>query len=148
MMKKLVILRGLPGCGKSTYIRDNYPGATPYSLAPKGWETVVVSGDHYFTDFATGEYAFDISMAGAAHQQAMSQCLRAMHKEVPTILVDNTNTRAWEWAHYLTMVEVFGYEVEVIDLFDGGATDEELAERGIHNVPLEFIQRMRMRWEK
>ena len=39
-------------------------------------------------------------------------------------------------------------DVGIIDLFDAGMTDEELAERNTHGAPLEAIQRMRARWQK
>lgn len=52
-MRNVIIMRGVPGSGKSTYVRNRYP------------EARVVSADRYFTDPATGEYRFDASKRGA-----------------------------------------------------------------------------------
>jgi len=41
----------------------------------------------------------------------------------------------------------YGYRVAVVSVFDGGCTDEELAERNEHGVPLEGIVKMRERYE-
>jgi hypothetical protein len=37
--------------------------------------------------------------------------------------------------------------VVVVDVFDGGLTDEDLAARNVHGVPLAGIRAMRARWE-
>lgn len=145
---KLVVLRGLPGCGKSTYIREHFPGATPAPLAPEGWSPVIISGDHFFTHRPTGEYRFDHTKFGEAHAMAICYAVRAMRAKVPVIIADNTNVRRWEWSVLATVAESFGYEVEEVDLFDGGKTDDELATRNLHAVPLEVIQGMRSKWEK
>ena len=61
--------------------------------------------------------------------------------------VTNTFTCRWELEPYLKMASKHGWQVVVIDLFDGGLTDEELAARGTHGVPAEGIRRMRERYE-
>jgi hypothetical protein len=48
---------------------------------------------------------------------------------------------------YLLMASEAGASVFILDLFDGGLTDEQLFERNDHGVPLETIQAMRSRWE-
>ena len=45
------------------------------------------------------------------------------------------------------MAKELGAELVVHDVYDGGQTDETLAERNVHGVPLEAIQRMRARYE-
>lgn len=39
-------------------------------------------------------------------------------------------------------------DVHIIDLFDAGLADEELASRNRHDCPVEKIAAMRVRWEK
>ena len=48
---------------------------------------------------------------------------------------------------YILLAKEFNAEFQVIDLFDGGCTDQELFERNVHDVPLETIVAMRARWE-
>jgi len=38
--------------------------------------------------------------------------------------------------------------VRIIDLYDGGLTNDQLAARNVHKVPVVVIARMRARWEK
>lgn len=109
---------------------------------------MVVSGDHYFMDLTTGVYTFDPSKLGEAHSQAQCQAIRAMQAGVENVIIDNTNARKWEWAVYTTAAQALGYEVNIIDLFDGGCTDEELAARNVHGVPANIIEAMRKKWEK
>ncbi len=48
---------------------------------------------------------------------------------------------------YLQKAKGHNISVTVLDLFDAGLTDEELAERNLHKVPVDVITRMRDRWE-
>lgn len=146
MTKTLTILCGLPGSGKSTRARLMFPGLTPAGIAPPGWSPVVVSADHYFTRL-TGEYVFDVKRLGEAHSNAQCHLVRAMKAGVEQIVVDNTHSQLWEYQLADALAVAFSYEVEVIDLFDGGCTDEELAVLNTHGVPMEVIQGMRSRWQ-
>ena len=144
---RMYILRGLPGSGKSTYARGRWPGLTPARYAPMGWSPMAVSGDHFFTSL-DGVYAFNLSQLGEAHVDAQRHLIRALEAKTPEVVVDNTHSRLWEFSVALELARVFGYEVEVVDLFDAGLTDEELAGRNSHGVTVEIIAKQRGRWEK
>ena len=143
----LIILRGLPGAGKSSWIRERYINVTPFDLAPPDFDgPVTVSADHYFTNL-NGEYLFDPRKLGAAHSAAQCNLVKALKANKTLVFVDNTHTTKWEYALALELGRAFGYDTNVVSLFDGGCTDEELFERNTHGVPLETIQAMRERWE-
>lgn len=150
MTKTLYILRGLPGAGKTTYARKRWLGLTPLNLAPQGYSPVVVSGDHYFTNIVTGEYHFDPRLLGEAHAAAHVALIRALHSGREVVVVDNTHSRLWEYSVAQELGWSCGYQVEIIDLFDGGCSDEELAERqqALHQVPEDTIRNHRERWER
>ncbi len=130
-MKHMVILRGIPGSGKSTYQREHFPDA------------FVVSSDHFFVK--EGVYRFDHTKLGEAHRACFRACLEAVViSESPLIVVDNTNLRAVEVAPYVVLGEAFGYEVEVITLLTNPVI---AAARNVHGVPEDSVLKMARRLE-
>ncbi len=99
----VTILRGISGCGKSTWIKNRLPGAT------------VVSADHLFIQ-PDGSYRFDRSRLGEAHRRCLRAFLDALHRGEPSIAVDNTNVTAWEISPYAFAAEAYGYTVEIVTL--------------------------------
>jgi predicted kinase len=85
-MKKVLILRGVPGAGKSTYAKT-IPGAT------------IVSADDYFMK-SDGTYAYNRDLIQKAHEFCFREFLAAAEADKPTIIVDNTNVQAWEISPY------------------------------------------------
>lgn len=130
--KQLIIMRGIPGSGKTTYIEEHFPKA------------VVCSSDHYFTN-GDGYYEFNIDEIGNAHQQSMDKCDRAMKKGKPLIVVDNTNIQWRYMEHYVEGAEEYGYDLRFIRL---SVSVDEAYERNIHGVPRETVERFAMIFEK
>ena len=127
----IVLIRGLPGAGKTT---------TALTLG----RPVCVAADDWFME--DGEYKFDPSGLPEAHAWCQGQALSGMEAGLP-VVVHNTFTQRWELEPYLTAAARLGLTVEVQSVFDGGCSDEQLAERNTHGVPLAAIQGMRQRWE-
>jgi predicted kinase len=132
-MGRVVVLRGLPGAGKSTWVRQH------------AGEAVVCSADHYFETPAG--YQFDESRLGAAHAACVSAAIEAMAGGAACVVVDNTHSCRWEWQAVGAAAAALGYGVELVDLFDAGLDNEALAKRNTHGVPAEVIATMRARWE-
>jgi len=128
-MKKVTIMRGIPGSGKSTWIENNCCSDPTYA----------VSADDYFTDIETGEYRFDSTKLPLAHNVCLQRFLALLNSGVTSIVVDNTNVRTFEIAPYYRLAEIFGYEVEVIWL----VCDPSVAvARSIHGVPENLVRSM------
>ena len=122
---KVIILRGIPGSGKSTESKK-YPDA------------YIVSADHYFIG-SDGIYRFDISKIAAAHGQCKGRFTSALKAKKPLIIVDNTNTTAKEFKFYIDEARAYGYEVEIVRIL----CDPEVAlKRGVHNVPKDTVIKM------
>ncbi len=139
MSKKTVrIMRGLSGVGKSTYVMMNEAVAKPEE------RRIVCSADDYFVN-EQGQYEFDGRKLPLAHQWCWGKFIDAIG-EGRNIIVDNTNTQPWEYENYIKLAKLFDYEVEIIHITPKGLTDEELAKRNTHGVPLESIKQMRSRW--
>lgn len=99
---KVIILRGISGCGKSTWAKQ-------HALT----DTVVVSADHFFIQ-PDGSYAFDQSKLNEAHIVCFRNFLDAIETKALTIIVDNTNIHRWEFQPYLIAAQARGYEVKLL----------------------------------
>lgn len=124
--KHLVLIRGIPGSGKSTHARKHFPGHDM-------WEA-----DTFHTDVKTGEYNWKAENQGKAHQWCQGMTRRSM-EQGRAVVVSNTFTKMWEMKPYLDMAKEFGYRVEVIRM--------ETRFKNVHNVPEEQVKRMEDRFE-
>lgn len=125
MEKILIIVRGIPGSGKTTY-------ANLLSRA-------VCSADDYFTT-RDGEYLWSADKVGTAHGWCQRKCRRFMKKQIDRIVIANTNTTEREMQPYFELATQFGYKVfsVIVENRHGSAS--------VHNVPEESLQKMRDRF--
>jgi predicted kinase len=125
--QRIIILQGVPGSGKSTFARH---------LRKLIDRSIIVSADYFF--IRDGVYQFDASLLGQAHRQ----CLRLAGEAVSwglTVIVDNTNIRAWEAKPYVLLGQVFEVPIEFARC-DG-------AWPNTHGVPQERVDAMRANLE-
>jgi len=150
-MKTAFIFRALPGVGKSTiakllaegfFHRLNLPA---YFVNAKP-EDVICSADDYF--YEDGEYKFNPARLPEVHGKCFEKFTNLITKNAELAIVDNTNVEHWQYAEYKKLAEDNGYQVHIIDLFDGGFTDEQLFKRNKHGVPLAGLKAMREGYEK
>jgi predicted kinase len=155
-MKQLIIVRGLPGSGKSTFARqlaEWYRSEKVLEIEEQGFKfsgfttppVVWLESDQFRMD-EKGEYKWTPENNKTAHGECKAATLEAMQQGVEVIIVSNTFTMRWEFADYLMMADDYGYDVNVIHM-ETMLSDQELANRNIHGVPVESIRRMRERWE-
>jgi NEDD4-binding protein 2 len=141
-MKKLIMVRGISGSGKSTLSK-----ALALALQSQGYYVSIFSTDEYF--MVKGEYKFDAKLLGSAHKWNQERAIKALRDSVHVVIVDNTNTQAWEMKPYVQVGVELGYEVQIVEpMTDWKFNAEELAKRNTHGVPIEGIRRMLARWEK
>lgn len=147
--KLLIIMRGVPGAGKSTKVKE---------IVEKSYEegfmaVDICSADNYFLR-PDGVYDFNPRLLKNAHKWCREMVIKCMTSyddwgNADLIIVDNTNTRKWEYQHYLELAEKYGYEVEeiVVGEFDKESI-QKYAERNTHGVPVEKVREMAERFEK
>lgn len=151
--KTLIIMRGIPGSGKSSIAASLTGGDCRHVTSNSGArylygrEGVVCSTDSYFYDewSPDGNYVFDPSKLGknhAANQQAVAD---AMNMGVPCIVVDNTHVQKWETDAYTGMAEANGYKIVVVEV--PHVSVDLCDERNSHGVPREALERMDNKWE-
>jgi predicted kinase len=131
MQMKLILMRGISGSGKSTYLKKFYS------------EAFRCSADDFFT-FSDGSMEYDHERIKEAHQYSRNACLAAMKNKLPMIAVDNSHIKKWEFEIYLEMAKAYDYQVEIIRL----VVDPIIAQaRNIHKNTLEYIEGAEKRME-
>ena len=139
MSKHLVIMRGVPGSGKST---DAERLIKKFINIYKGAVACKCSADDYFVD-DEGNYNFDRDKLGKAHGHSRWKAETAMQEGIPLIVIDNTNTMDREMNPYRKLAKRYGYKVRYRVV--GDLSDKSLrlyASRNVHGVPEEAIRRM------
>ena len=134
MTKKLYIVRGVPGSGKSTF-----------ALNLVGSDFLVCEADKYF--MVDGEYKFDGSKLKEAHESCRTLVETYMKDSLMNdqfyreIAVSNTFTQEWEMQAYLDLAKQYGYMVftVIVENRHGGVNQ--------HGVPDEALTRMKDRFE-
>ena len=129
-------MQGLPGSGKSLFAR-NYANDRV-----KSYYDPIVSTDQFFS--ALGH--FDPKRLPEAHSFCMVEYIRHLRGNGCLVIVDNTNTQRWEHRPYRSLAYAMGYKYNIVNLFDAGLGDDQLAKRNRHGVPEETIGRMRERY--
>ncbi|XP_064297115.1 NEDD4-binding protein 2-like 2 isoform X2 [Phalacrocorax carbo] len=135
--KLLLILRGLPGSGKSTLSRI---------LLGQGHDGIVFSTDDYFRQ--QDGYTYNAAQLGDAHDWNQKRAKQAMEQGKSPVIIDNTNTQAWEMKPYVEVALEKGYRVEFHEPDTWWKFDpEELEKRNKHGVTREKIAQMLERYE-
>lgn len=121
----LVIIRGLPGSGKTTIAKTQFPNFVNYEA------------DMFFID-ESGNYNFDKTRLQDAHNWCIESARKALG-EGKDVVVSNTFTRLYEIQPYVNMAIEFNIPIQVI-CANGNY-------KNAHNVPEEFISIMESRWQ-
>jgi predicted kinase len=123
MHRSVVLIRGLPGAGKTSLAKVLSGGVYP-----------VFSIDSYFT--RDGVYKFKHDENHLAYRHCQEQTAEAMRSGTPMIFVDNTFTLEWEMEPYFALAGRYGYRVFVVTV--------ENRHKGVnsHGVSDEQIEKM------
>jgi predicted kinase len=124
-MNCLVLVRGLPGSGKSTFAQ---------ALALTGFQ-------HYEADMVhmvDGQYKFDPERVAEAHGWCLDMATAALESG-KSVVVSNTFTRLWEMEPYKAVAKRLGVQTHIVVMSGQWGS--------IHGVPADVLDRMRDRWE-
>lgn len=141
---KLIIMRGLPGSGKSTLVKNLYHDADIFST------------DNYWLR-PDGTYDFNVKLLGKAHEWNFNCFSKWVHTGFSfsnvigcsnIAVIDNTNITFKEFEKYVVLAQENNIEIDIVEPATAWAFNaEECFKRNKHGVPLETIQRMLSRWE-
>ena len=103
-INSLILLRGLPGSGKTTLAKllsenNTYP---------------IFSVDDYFTNALTGEYIFNFKDNHLAYKQCEELTKDAMQQKISKIFIHNTFTMDWELEPFFKLASDFKYKLFVV----------------------------------
>ena len=129
----LILLRGLPGSGKSTL------GNVILQL-PNNNPQEVLSADDFFVN-NEGEYIFDGTKLKEAHNYCQFRCSERMRQQIVRIVVANTFTEDWEMKPYFEMAERYNYRVHTL------IVENRHESENVHGVPDDKLQKMKNRFE-
>ena len=132
--KKLILLRGLPGSGKTTFANlltalSDDKNSIEQICADDCWETPYT------------KETFSIELHAKAHRICQLTVAGWMYNDIKIIVVHNTLTTRRELNDYYELAKKFGYEVH--SLIVENRQDSE----SIHNVPKHQIEIMRERFD-
>lgn len=147
MSQKLaIIMRGLPGSGKSFWIAQ-YIASLPSEVGSRLSRQGIFSTDHYF--YQDKEYRFDAKKLPEYHQRNLTAFIQALALAEPIVICDNTNLCHWEYMAYEAAAKALGYQLRWVLL--GEPQDithqRQCAGRNQHGLSLAQIQRMARSFE-
>lgn len=126
----LILLRGLPGAGKSTFAK----------LISENGKYPVFSVDDYFTDHL-GRYQFIYSENHLAYAQCQSLTERAIQQGLEKIIVHNTFTMRWELEPYFNLAKKYHCKLFVLTV------ENYHQNKNIHDIPQEHLVKMADKYE-
>ena len=124
---KLVLIRGLPGSGKSTIAKALYKAGFDWFEADT----------YHLND--EGDYCYDPANVKEAHEWCQRETFKALANG-KRVVVSNTFTRRFEMEPYFEMAKTFGIEPNILEATGNWPN--------VHGVPAEVVEKMRQRWEK
>ena len=129
-MNSLILLRGLPGSGKTTLAKE---------LSENG-KYPVFSVDDFFTS-SNGNYNFEFEKNHLAYKQCEENTKASMQKAIPKIFIDNVFSLEWELEPYFKLASEFNYEIFVLTV------ENRHKGHNIHQISDEQIQKMAQKYK-
>ena len=123
-MKNLIILRGVPGAGKSTLAK--------FLAGDKG--VIVEEDDYHMID---GQYYYKHEDVESAKRKCIDKINEEMWYNEKLIVVSNTNTKASSVTGLIDLAKINGYRYTVLTLENWHGNID------VHNVPADTLIEMR-----
>lgn len=129
----LIIIRGIPGSGKSTYAK-----ALKADLEKQGYTVKHFEADDFWYD-DKGNYNFDQKRIHYAHKNCYERAFKALDDGIQYVIVANTFVIRKDMKPYLKEAAARGIEVTIYRM------DNEF--QNVHNVPPDKVAYMKERFK-
>lgn len=126
-MGELILIRGLPGSGKTTFAKKVASAFCGYH----------VEADQFFE--RSGQYEFSPWLLPKAHAWCKDRTMLLMELG-HTVVVSNTFTTEKEMKPYLDLAEHFGYKTTVM------IVENRHGNQSVHDVPEQTMEKMEGRF--
>ncbi len=138
--QELIVMRGIPGSGKSTKAKSLVGQGKIHST-----DDVIEAGGDYNEFFAKMIANKDFTPLSKAHSTNLKNAMTSMKAGVSPVIIDNTNIKQNESKAYIVAALEMGYadnNIKFVDIGTAGLEAAELAKRNAHGVPLDKIEMM------
>ena len=139
--KVIIIMRGLPGSGKTHLAKR---------LCQGKFSSAVCSADDYFQERTVKtDYKFIGMEIDRAHKRCRDNVISAIENGTEVVIVDNTHTQRWEYGIYERLALLCGYKSYVFEVAcTSDSTRQEFQKRCTHHVSDHVHKEMFTRWER
>ena len=131
----VIILRGLPGIGKTTLA----------GIIARAENSVILSADDFFTK--NDAYSFKKEDMQQAYEFTFNRFKKEVEKKTPLIIIDNSNIECFHYFHYLDYGQRNNYRVSILTIPHNDVSDRGVSERSPHKVTKSVIYAMRQKWQ-
>tara|TARA_B100000614_G_scaffold262909_1_gene300520 strand:+ start:88381 stop:88959 length:579 start_codon:yes stop_codon:yes gene_type:complete len=138
--RELVLIRGLPGSGKSTEA-NRLVGHSDFL----SWHSHQIVEADLFA-MVDGQYRFSVPLLPLAHSWCLAEAIRRL-RMFDRVAVANTFVKLEHVVPYLLWARKIRARVWLVEPQGNSLTAAELAERNVHEVPEDRIAEMKDQWE-
>lgn len=140
-LKEFVILRGLPGSGKTTVAKK-----LGFEVEGRRISPVICSADNYLP----GERdQHEPAFVRDAHAQCRADFVGALKVRAPLVVLDDVHERRWHYQMYLDFARSEGYSVRVVELRPYSSDDLwKCWRRNVHGYDKQAFLTLCRDWEE
>ena len=137
--KHLIILRGLPGSGKTSYIKHVIEENDVVNYT-------ICSAFYHFKEGLV--YKYNPRQLPQAYNSCWKDFLEALDTQSTYIFVNNPNAEKWEYENYIFLGRKFGYTIEIVEIdCPGSGYIDYFQKRSRHNIPIHTVKAIGEKWE-
>jgi len=140
-VKGLIVLRGLPGSGKTTLAKK---------LSQRSKHAQICTEDRYHwsgKEDGVGEYKFQPQLVFLAREWCTKEIREAIQQNVNLIILDNHNARISMYEDHIQYAVEHGYRFRIIEFVASAALIDKYRARSYKKFPREVYVKLLKLWE-